>query len=113
MPSRRSVLVEHKAKYRRPMVRVGDEAVLSLPAATRDATVTCTVYAPDGESQALDVRHRESPLFSDHVVTFPVDADGDYRYIFLVDGARFTGRFVVRPAQQGKRKRAKGRGGSR
>lgn len=101
----RSVLVERKATYARPHVFVGDEVYLCLPTASADSEVTCSIVLPNGERVPLDVRHRSTDLFSDHVAVTAVEAEGKHRYHFQVDGLRAGGSFVVKPAGRKRGKR--------
>jgi hypothetical protein len=100
MLSPRSVLVEHNAGFRCPTVWVGDEAMICLPDTPRDARVTCVLTGPDGESESVEVRRRESRLFADHAAAAPIHTEGRHHYRFMVDGRQHRGEFVVRPTRK-------------
>lgn len=101
----RAILREHKGHATNRPINCGDEAFITLPSAPADATVTCTVTRPDGETLTLQPRHREGEHFADHVAVVTVDQEGHWRYLFTVDGKRAGGQFMVRPAKPPKRKR--------
>ncbi|HWP33581.1 MAG TPA: hypothetical protein VNL97_07515 [Solirubrobacterales bacterium] len=101
----RAVLREHKGKATNKPIYVGDEAFITLLSVPADAEVTCSVFLPNGYREPLDVRRRSTDLFADHVAVFTVDTEGKHRYQFTVNGKRCGGGFMVRPANQSKKRR--------